>query len=105
MAAPTNPCYVKILLANSEPSTHGTFRTLRDVRLESGMRFKADVRPTPLNLWVHALNTSQEQPSGTPKGCRKWRKGWGGWRLKNSSFRDRSNEPSSNSTSLSIPPT
>ncbi len=23
MAAPTNPCYVKILLANSEPSTHG----------------------------------------------------------------------------------
>src|SRR5260370_3969443 len=24
MAAPTNPCYVKILLANSEPSTHGT---------------------------------------------------------------------------------
>src|SRR6266849_10844814 len=24
MAAPTNPCDVKILLANSEPSTHGT---------------------------------------------------------------------------------
>jgi hypothetical protein len=22
-AAPTKPCYVKILLANSEPSTHG----------------------------------------------------------------------------------
>jgi len=24
MAAPTKPCYVKILLANPEPSTHGT---------------------------------------------------------------------------------
>ena len=43
-------------------SESGTSRTLRDVRLESGMRSKADVRPTPLNLWVHALNTSQEQP-------------------------------------------
>jgi len=27
MAAPTKPCDVKILLANSEPSTHGTKRT------------------------------------------------------------------------------
>src|SRR5216684_9334318 len=50
-------------------SAYGTFRTLRDVRLESGMRSKADVRPTPLNLWVHALNTSQEQPRGTTKGA------------------------------------
>jgi hypothetical protein len=31
------------------------FRTSRDVRLESGMRTKADVRQTSLNLWVHAL--------------------------------------------------
>ena len=29
-----------------------TFRTLRDVRLESGMRTKADVRPPPLDLWI-----------------------------------------------------
>jgi hypothetical protein len=27
MAAPTNPAYVKKVLANSEPSTHGTKRT------------------------------------------------------------------------------
>jgi hypothetical protein len=33
----------------------GTFRTWRDVRLESVMRTKADVLPTPLVLWVHAL--------------------------------------------------
>jgi len=34
---------VKKALANPEPSTHGTFRTSRDVRLESGHRAKADV--------------------------------------------------------------
>jgi hypothetical protein len=28
MAAPTKPCDVKILLANPEPSTHGTSATL-----------------------------------------------------------------------------
>jgi len=32
---------VKKALANTEPSTHGTFRTWRDVRLESVMRAKA----------------------------------------------------------------
>jgi hypothetical protein len=32
MAAPTEPCYVKILLANSEPSTHGTPLTYPIVR-------------------------------------------------------------------------
>src|SRR5712692_4937644 len=31
MAAPTKPCDVKILLANSEPSTHGTCRKRRNV--------------------------------------------------------------------------
>ena len=31
-------CDVKILLANSEPSTHGTSRTSGNVRLESAMR-------------------------------------------------------------------
>jgi len=43
MAAPTNAANVKKILANPEPSTHGTFRTQRDVRLESGMRTKADI--------------------------------------------------------------
>jgi hypothetical protein len=43
MAAPTNAAYVKKVLANSEPSTHGTFRTWRDVRLESVNRLKADM--------------------------------------------------------------
>ena len=32
MAAPTNAAYVKKALANSEPSTHGTFETSSDVR-------------------------------------------------------------------------
>jgi hypothetical protein len=33
----------------------GTLRSSHDVQLESGMRTKADVGPTILNLWVHAL--------------------------------------------------
>src|SRR5260370_9387217 len=36
-------CDVKISLANPPPSTHGTFLTWRDVRLESAMPFKADI--------------------------------------------------------------
>jgi hypothetical protein len=44
MAAPTNAAKREKALANTEPSTHGTFRTSRDVRLESEMRTKADVR-------------------------------------------------------------
>src|SRR5215470_47949 len=36
MAAPTQACNVKILLANREPSTHGTFETFgRDVRMSA----------------------------------------------------------------------
>ena len=31
----------------------GTFRTLRDVRLESGMRTKADARP---RRWIYGLH-------------------------------------------------
>ncbi len=38
---------VKKALANSEPSTHGTFRKYCNVRLESGMRAKTDVRRLP----------------------------------------------------------
>jgi hypothetical protein len=43
MAAPTNAANVKKVLANPEPSTHGTFRTWRDVRLESVIRSEADI--------------------------------------------------------------
>jgi hypothetical protein len=43
MAAPTNAANVKKTLANSEPSTHGTFRTSRDVRVESAFGGKAEV--------------------------------------------------------------
>ncbi len=52
MAAPTSPCDVKILLANSEPSTHGTYATF-----PSGRR-KADISPKPdiVLVYVYALN-------------------------------------------------
>jgi hypothetical protein len=43
MAAPTNAANVKKALANSEPSTHGTSRTSRDVRPESANWAKADM--------------------------------------------------------------
>jgi hypothetical protein len=43
MAAPTKPAYVKKALANLEPSTHGTFRTFRDVRFRAAHGGKADV--------------------------------------------------------------
>jgi hypothetical protein len=42
---------VKKALANTEPSTHGTFRTSRDVRLASGIRTKVDVRRSPEFPW------------------------------------------------------
>jgi hypothetical protein len=44
MAAPTNAANVKKVLVNSEPSTHGTSRPLRNVRLESASRSKAGIR-------------------------------------------------------------
>jgi len=43
MAAPTNAANVKKVLVNSEPSTHGTSLTSRDVRLESAKRANADI--------------------------------------------------------------
>jgi len=61
---------VRPLLAQSEhfrmTALVGTFRTLRDVRLESGMRTKADVRARLPDLWVHAMGhvrlTRQRMP-------------------------------------------
>jgi hypothetical protein len=35
MAAPTKPCDVKILLANPEPSTHGTSATSADAEMKA----------------------------------------------------------------------
>jgi hypothetical protein len=43
MAAPTNAAKREKALAKPEPSTHGTFETCRDVRLESVKRRKADI--------------------------------------------------------------
>ena len=42
MAAPTNAANVKKALANSEPSTHGTKRHIRDVRSPVAIGGKAD---------------------------------------------------------------
>jgi hypothetical protein len=43
MAAPTNAAFVKKVLANSEPSTHGPKRTFGDSCLESAFGGKADI--------------------------------------------------------------
>src|SRR5262249_8236634 len=43
MAAPTQACNVKILLANPEPSTHGTNRTSENVRFSAASRNAADM--------------------------------------------------------------
>jgi len=40
-------CNVKILLANPEPSTHGTTRKSRDVRFRAAIRGIADVKRLP----------------------------------------------------------
>jgi len=42
MAAPIKPCDVKILLANSEPSTHGTFATWVNAKGMAAFVTKAD---------------------------------------------------------------
>jgi hypothetical protein len=47
------------MFAAPHESACGTFRTLRDVRLASGMRTKVDVG-RPSNLWVHALGNALE---------------------------------------------
>jgi hypothetical protein len=43
MAAPTKPCDVKILLANLEPSTHGTYATFPDDERKAGISPKPDI--------------------------------------------------------------
>jgi len=45
MAAPTKPAYVKKVLANPEPSTHGTKRTSGNVRPMSAFGGEADIPP------------------------------------------------------------
>ena len=49
MAAPTNSANVKISLANSEPSTHGTKRTSSMCQLMSAFGGKADIAQTSKN--------------------------------------------------------
>jgi hypothetical protein len=43
MAAPTNAANVKKVLANSGPSTHGTFETYTDVRYTTAFGANADI--------------------------------------------------------------
>jgi hypothetical protein len=43
MAAPTKPCDVKILLANPEPSTHGTCATFPDGGRKAGIGPKPNI--------------------------------------------------------------
>jgi hypothetical protein len=43
MAAPTNAANVKKALANSEPSTHGTYRTFHDVGFYAATGTNADI--------------------------------------------------------------
>jgi hypothetical protein len=43
MAAPTKPCDVKILLANPEPSTHGTSRQFAATQHFGRFRGEADI--------------------------------------------------------------
>src|SRR5271170_7281361 len=50
MAAPERFAKRQIHLAPRAPSIHGPFRTLRNVRLESAMSTKADVR-RPLQIY------------------------------------------------------
>ena len=50
MAAPTNAASVKKALANSEPSTHGTKRTLPSALHMSAFGGKADMRYCTANV-------------------------------------------------------
>ncbi len=77
MAAPTNAAFVKKVLANSEPSTHGPKRTFHDCALMSAFGGKADIRskisaddakltfePTGLNkleAWKKGLDCRRKQ--------------------------------------------
>jgi hypothetical protein len=50
MAAPTNAAFVKKVLANSEPSTHGTKRTSEPDGSMSTIGNKADIGWPHLNV-------------------------------------------------------
>jgi hypothetical protein len=52
---PENLCWWCWSMQKDFCSRIGAFRTWRDARLEAAIRFKADIGPTNLNLWVHAL--------------------------------------------------
>src|SRR5260370_22275551 len=75
MAAPTNPCYVKILLANSEPSTHGTSRTWCDVRVESAMRRITDIGEQPPAASINEYAPRAPWAASLSPGCQDQRRG------------------------------
>src|SRR5271166_3033234 len=73
MAAPTKPANVKKALANSEPSTHGTTRTWRGVRLESAMRPKTDIDFRDRSISINCCAT--HAPTTHTFRRRPWQKG------------------------------
>jgi hypothetical protein len=59
MAAPTKLCDVKILLANSEPSTHGTKQSCADALFGSALRRIAEAP------WTLSRRANREPPEVT----------------------------------------
>src|SRR5947209_14884149 len=71
MAAPTSPCDVKILLANSEPSTHGTYATFPDGRRKAGISPKPDIAGL-LSMLVYEFTPSHVPRFATWRGRMKY---------------------------------
>src|SRR5262249_21397965 len=71
MAAPIKPCDVKILLANSEPSTHGTKQTYdgRDgyVRLMPASGIPPAKRPSPIRGICALMRRSKIAAARSPR--------------------------------------
>ena len=59
MAAPTNAAYVKKILANSEPSTHGTERTCRAPHKMSAFAGRADAEFYEYTPWAGLISQSR----------------------------------------------
>src|SRR3954467_11375516 len=67
MAAPTNAAYVKKALANSEPSTHGTFETSNNVRYTAAFEDNPDIERTWPQGRVDPLQTSGASLRSRPR--------------------------------------
>ena len=71
MAAPTKPCDVKILLANSDPSTHGTSATCAAVEMKSAYGGKAEISLSQsdyLSVPAFRLGLEIDRPIAYPCG-------------------------------------